>query len=109
MCTTLALTVAAEGPPVGSHGAVTRKPLPQLQTHSLMVAGILRASGARTYRADSSGAVTPFYLCFDTTHMEISIVNMPTVGLIHDTAFLIITPSVVKFAALCSFFRLYYH
>lgn len=44
----LALTVIAEGPPVGGHGAVTGEALPQLQTHSLMVARVLRAGGAGT-------------------------------------------------------------
>lgn len=44
---TLALTVTAEWPPVGCHGAVAGKALPQLQTHSLMVAGVLCAGGAR--------------------------------------------------------------
>lgn len=43
---TLALTVTAERPPVGCHGAVTGKALPQLQTHSLVVAGVLCAGGA---------------------------------------------------------------
>lgn len=43
-----ALTVIAEGPPVGGHGAVAGEALPQLQTHSLMVARVLRTRGAGT-------------------------------------------------------------
>lgn len=47
---TTALTVTAERPPVGGHGAVTGEALPQLQTHSLVVAGVLCAGGAGTCR-----------------------------------------------------------
>lgn len=49
-CYTPLLTVAAERPPIGGHGAVTGEALPQLQTHSLVVAGVLCAGGAGTYR-----------------------------------------------------------
>lgn len=47
---TAALTVTAERPPVGGHGAVTGEALPQLQAHSLVVAGVLCAGGAGTCR-----------------------------------------------------------
>ena len=44
------LTVTAEGSPVGGHGAVAGEALPQLQTHTLVVAGVLRAGCAGTCR-----------------------------------------------------------
>lgn len=47
---THALTVIAEWSPVCGHGAVTGEALPQLQTHSLVVAGVLCAGGAGTCR-----------------------------------------------------------
>lgn len=43
------LTVAAERAAVGGHGAVTGEALPQLQAHSLVMAGVLCAGGARTF------------------------------------------------------------
>lgn len=61
---TAALTVAAERPPVGGHGAVTRESLPQLQTHSLVVAGVLCTGGAGTCRvqtADLAGALSLYF------------------------------------------------
>lgn len=47
---TALLTVAAERPPIGGHGAVTGEALPLLQTHALMVARVLGACGAGTCR-----------------------------------------------------------
>lgn len=61
---TPALTVTAEWPSIGGHGAVTGEALPQLQTHSLVVAGFLCAGGAGTWRVltvDLPGAFSPFH------------------------------------------------
>lgn len=58
-CNAATLTVTAERPPVGGHGAVAGEALPQLQAHSLVVAGVLCAGGAGTcgvFTADGAGA-----------------------------------------------------
>lgn len=54
------LTVAAERAAVGGHGAVTGEALPQLQTHSLVMAGVLRAGRAGTCMAHNGGTKTEF-------------------------------------------------
>lgn len=43
------LTVATEGASIGRHGAVAGEALPQLETHPLIVAGVLRTGGARSW------------------------------------------------------------
>lgn len=54
------LTVAAERAAVGGHGAVTGEALPQLQTHSLVMAGVLRAGRAGTCMAHNGGTKAEF-------------------------------------------------
>lgn len=54
------LTVAAERAAVGGHGAVTGEALPQLQTHSLVMAGVLRAGRAGTCMGQNSGTKAEF-------------------------------------------------
>ena len=43
------LTVAAEGASIGRHGAVAAEALPLLETHALVVAGLLRTGGAGSW------------------------------------------------------------
>lgn len=84
---TPALTVTAERPRVGGHGAVAGEALPQLQTHSLVVAGVLCAGGAGTCRVETAALPGAFLLyfnsCIFTTFQKGMLMLNPSQSLLH--------------------------
>lgn len=69
------LTVAAERSSVSGHGAVTGEALPQLQTHTLVVAGVLCAGGAGACKAFTPDYFLILHLHFPSNMGKINMIS----------------------------------